>query len=436
MPKVSIPPGTGDAALPTKSKLGEGLAAAKSASVVSPVTRAGRGSATSKPPPFLSKAPGANCGACPLKDRPFVHPKPRRADLAILGERPDKYEVKHGRYFAGPTGELLYERILPQAGIRPKDISLHNAVLCTVEKEKALTPSEWKRAIASCAPRLALDLKEARPKVVIATGKRALQALTGRAQITAWTGAPLQGWRFVAKETPKGGFDLKAVKDSEAALADFSRLTVLPTMHPAWLFKMGNINYLPMLRIHFERAKHLAEKKLTPWKWPTIHIDANAAALHMLKLLRNAGRAGKRISFDVETIGDDPFTAPLSCIGVGHRDIGAISLPWESYNAGKWGYVQGVEEAREGSIEKRCRGFLLAILADHKIEKVAQNGQYDRMCLRRRGIPVNGPQYDTMIAHSVYAPGIRHNLSLVCSIEFHAPRWKEEFKVESGKDAA
>lgn len=388
--------------------------------------------------PTPSKAPGALCHLCPLVDRPFVHPKPRRALLAVVGERPDKYELKAGRYFAGPSGEMLYERILPQAGIKASEVSLHNAVLCTIEKEAKLTPTDWKRAIACCAPRLALDLKAARPRVVVAAGKRALQALTGRAQITAWTGAPLKGWAFVAHERggKNPGLDLREAREDETPAADFSRLTVLPTMHPAWLFRMGNMNYLPMLRIHFERAKHLAEKRLAAWKWPPIVIEPGEAALRMLKLLRKAGRAGARISFDVETIGDNPFTAPLSCIGVGHRDIGAVSLPWESYNAGKWGYVSGVWEAGRGTIEARCREALLEILADPKIAKVAQNGQYDRMCLRHRGIPVKGIQYDTMVAHAVYAPGIRHNLSLICSIEFHAPRWKEEFKVESGKDSA
>src|SRR3990167_10033789 len=95
------------------------------------------------------KAPGANCFSCPLQDRPFVHPPPRRALLALVGERPDKYELEHGKYFAGPTGDILHDRILPYAGLTQKDISYHNAILCTLGRN--LTPNEWKQALICCA---------------------------------------------------------------------------------------------------------------------------------------------------------------------------------------------------------------------------------------------------------------------------------------------
>ena len=398
-----------------------------------------------------SKAPGARCSSCPLKDRPYVHPKPRRALLALVGERPDRWELEKGHYFAGPTGELLSDRILPQAGIKPSEVSYHNAILCTIDKNTKLNPAQWKQALGCCAPRLALDLRASRPSAVVAAGKRALQALTGRASITAWAGAPLQGWAFRHSETTsKKGVqkvDLIELKpgSKDTPTADFRRYSILPVLHPTWHFRGNNISYLPVSRIHLKRAKALGLGKLLKWKWPAIEIEANGRSLRLLERLRAFGRKGHPISFDVESIGDNPFTDDLSCLGVGHRDIGAVSLIWDNYSAGKFGHQLGVLRERATPIERACRDLLLKILSDPKIEKVAQNGQYDLMCLWRRGTVIKGPRetvapgliryapYDTMIAHAVYANEIAHNLALICSIEFHAPRWKDEFQAGAGE---
>lgn len=380
-----------------------------------------------------AKAEGALCSQCPLLDRPFVRPPVKRAVLALVGEWPDKYEVEHQRYFAGPSGELLYERILPQAGVKARDLTLHNAVCCTIDRN--LSPGEWKQAIACCAPRLARDLRASGAKALVAGGKRALQALTGRAQITAWAGAPLQGWAFrhTRKETKKGARVDLIETTKEQALADFTRYKLLPAMHPAWHFRGGNINYLPMSRIHFARALALAKGELPEWKWPVLEIEPNERALGLLGRLRDAGRKGAAISFDVESIGDNPFTDALSCIGVGHREIGAVSIVWEDYDAGKYGPQLGVTRRGALRIEVQCREALLGILADDEIEKVAQNGQYDLMCLKKRGIEVKGRVFDTMVSHAVYANEIQHNLALICSIEFPAPRWKDEFQAGAGE---
>lgn len=399
-------------------------------------------------PDLHAKAPGALCSKCPLQDHPFVRPKPKRALLALIGERPDKYEVEKGYYFAGPSGELLHDRILPQAGLKGSEVSFHNAVCCTVDRK--LSPGEWKQAIACCAPRLVRDLRASQPKALVAAGKRALQALTGRAQITAWTGAPLQGWAFRHHESTskKGVVKVELVElkpgSKDRPSADFRKYSILPVMHPAWHFRGNNIAYLPVSRIHLKRAKALGLGKLPEWRWPPIEIEANERALRLLERLRDAGRKGARISFDVESIGDNPFTDDLSCLGVGHRDIGAVSLIWEDYDAGKYGHQLGVLRPTATPIEVRCRDLLLSILRDVEIDKVAQNGQYDLMCLWRRGVVIRGPRktcspkiryapFDTMIGHAVYANEIAHNLALICSIEFHAPRWKDDFQAGAGE---
>ena len=44
------------------------------------------------------------------------------------------------------------------------------------------------------------------------------------------------------------------------------------------------------------------------------------------------------------------------------------------------------------------------------IVKVGQNIKYDYMVLRRYGIDLQGPMFDTMLAHYIVQPELRHNM--------------------------
>lgn len=98
--------------------------------------------------------------------------------------------------------------------------------------------------------------------------------------------------------------------------------------------------------------------------------------------------------FDTETTGLDKLTA---------RILG-ISF---SFEKGTGYYISMPKE--EAEIRDLLSVFKDVFL-DEKIEKVAQNIKYDLAILKRYGIDIAGPIFDTMLAHYLIEPDQRHNM--------------------------
>ena len=78
-----------------------------------------------------------------------------------------------------------------------------------------------------------------------------------------------------------------------------------------------------------------------------------------------------------------------------------------------------------------------AVFAEESITKVAQNIKYDMLVLANYGIDVKGPLFDTMIAHYLLQPDMRHNLDLLAEgvpqLHKHInrkPYWQKRKKAE------
>lgn len=100
------------------------------------------------------------------------------------------------------------------------------------------------------------------------------------------------------------------------------------------------------------------------------------------------------ISFDTETTSTDPLEAEL---------VG-ISIALEEGNAS----FLSVSEERE-EVRKQIAP-LKGILEDPNILKIGQNIKYDINVLKKYGIRVAGPMFDTLVAHYLINPEYRHNL--------------------------
>ena len=70
-------------------------------------------------------------------------------------------------------------------------------------------------------------------------------------------------------------------------------------------------------------------------------------------------------------------------------------------------YVPVPEDEDEA---KKIVDIFRPVFEDSKIEKVGQNIKYDMMVLSRYGITLNGPLFDTMIAHYLLQPELKHNM--------------------------
>lgn len=103
------------------------------------------------------------------------------------------------------------------------------------------------------------------------------------------------------------------------------------------------------------------------------------------------------VCFDTETTGLNPLTAEL---------VG-IAFSWE---AGKGFYVPFPEE-KEAAQEliETLRPFFEA----SEIEKIGQNLKYDIKVLAKYNIEVKGPLFDTMLAHYLINPDMRHNMDVL-----------------------
>lgn len=104
--------------------------------------------------------------------------------------------------------------------------------------------------------------------------------------------------------------------------------------------------------------------------------------------------------FDTETTGLDTHTAEIVCLSFSFRKHEAfcVTLPAKREEAQKV-----MEEFRE-------------IFADENITKIGQNIKYDILMLSNYGIEVKGKIYDTMIAHYLIQPEVKHNLDFLCEI--------------------
>lgn len=114
------------------------------------------------------------------------------------------------------------------------------------------------------------------------------------------------------------------------------------------------------------------------------------------KLIANLSKE-KSFCFDTETTGLNPFEAEIVGMSIAYKEGEAYYIP----------FSENKEEAT-------------AVLAEFKdlfesetIEKVGQNIKYDLNVLTNYGVQVKGKLFDTMIAHYLIQPDMRHNMDLL-----------------------
>jgi uracil-DNA glycosylase len=108
---------------------------------------------------------------------------PKRAEVMLVGEQPGDQEDRQGHPFVGPSGRLLNEG-LDAAGIDRSRVYVTNAVkhfkfirveLTRRRLHKKPAPGE----VRACHPWLEEEIRLLRPRVIVALGATAAQALLG-----------------------------------------------------------------------------------------------------------------------------------------------------------------------------------------------------------------------------------------------------------------
>jgi uracil-DNA glycosylase family protein len=106
----------------------------------------------------------------------------RRAAVMLVGEQPGDKEDVAGRPFVGPAGRLL-DQALEEAGIDRSQTYVTNAVKHfkwqARGKRRIHQKPSWSESVA-CRPWLEAELEVVQPRILVALGATAAQALLGR----------------------------------------------------------------------------------------------------------------------------------------------------------------------------------------------------------------------------------------------------------------
>ncbi len=133
------------------------------------------------------------------------------------------------------------------------------------------------------------------------------------------------------------------------------------------------------------------------WNQGYALIDSAEALRSVLENYPRRGDDLPPLSIDTETDGIAPLTAKL---------VG-LSFGWEPGKA--WYVPIGHEEEPRVALEAVQSAFG-PLLADSQVTKLGQNLKFDLHILRRHGLEVGGPLWDTMVASYVRDPEARHSL--------------------------
>ncbi|CAD0000643.1 DNA polymerase I [Flavobacterium chungangense] len=161
------------------------------------------------------------------------------------------------------------------------------------------------------------------------------------------------------------------------------------------------------------RASFYNTLENTPHSYQAIEGDLG------IKLLLQNLQKQISVCFDTETTGLDAL----------HAELVGISF---SYEKGKGYYVPFPESQEQAQVLiDKFRPFF----ENENIEKIGQNLKYDLKILSNYGITVKGKLFDTMIAHYLINPDMRHNMDILAETYLkYSPKSIETLIGKKGKN--
>lgn len=350
--------------------------------------------------------------------------------LVIVGEAYGEAEARLGMPFVGPSGAVLL-RMMNESKLLPLNkIDQHcihryyetedptwiakvwkahrHEVRCTnvfnlrpdnndldtlcgpraggIAGHPAIVGSKYVRVeFESELERLANEILDINPNLVLCLGNTPLWALAGRTGIKKWRGTTLL---------------------STHTVADYK---LLATYHPAAVLRGYELR--PIVVADLIKAAREAEfpeirrPKREIWIEPTIGDVENFVRDHIT--------TDHPLSVDIETSG-----TRITCIGFGYSDI-AIVIPFDDERAKDGNYWP------TGSDERTVWEIIMGVVADARIPKLFQNGLYDIAFLwRSMRIKVLGATHDTMLLHHALQPEMIKDLGFLGSVYADEGAWK------------
>jgi len=151
----------------------------------------------------------------------------------------------------------------------------------------------------------------------------------------------------------------------------------------------------------FEESKGNSENGTTP------KTKLNIGTVpHSYHLVQDA-EALKELAIEIGKLTEFCFDTETTSINALDSELVAISVSWKKGE----GYLIYFPESREKTLE--LLNILKPEFENNLTRKIGQNIKFDIQVLSNYGLEVNGPFFDTMIAHYILEPDMRHNMDFL-----------------------
>lgn len=322
--------------------------------------------------------------------------------LALIGEAWGVEEERARAPFVGPSGWHLTQ-MLEEAGIHRADCFLTNVFslhplanklesLCGGKSEgisgyPALLKSKYiRREFEPELDRLAKELEDVNPNLVVCLGNTPLWALHGRTGVSKLRGSTCTSTHTIS------GFKL------------------LPTYHPAAVIRDWSLRPIVIIDLmKAAREREFPEIRRPPreiWLEPTLEDLETFYERYILGC--------SILAIDIETSG-----RVITEIGFAPSHTTALVIPFVDARRANRSYWP------DRKSETAAWYFVRRVLEDGGIKKVLQNATFDCAFLARAyGIMVRGVEHDTMLLSHAQQPESLKSLGFLGSIFTDEGAWK------------
>lgn len=253
------------------------------------------------------------------------------SDVVFVGEAPGESEDHIGRPFVGDAGTLL-NNILEEFKINRQNIYITNAVKCRPPNNAQPKVAE----IRACRDYLIDEISAINPKLIVALGLVAIKSLMDDTTLKI--------------NTSRG-------KIFYAPFETIKHIPIVVTYHPAGVLR--NQDWINPVLSDFEKI--------------TKYLKDGIPKKKKVEYFEGVCPVEKRIVFDLETTGLDPFKegGEIKCIGTTHTS--------------HTGFVtENLDDVKH-------------LLENPKIVKIGHNIKFDIKWCRKHGVKIRGPVRDTMV---------------------------------------
>ncbi len=313
---------------------------------------------------------------------------PKSARIVIVVDYPSGFDLRAMRLLSSTDGTLL-EQVLHSIGLIRGEVYITS--LFKTPGLSNYTKGKLTEVGKNAAGALIEELEECKNcNVIVAMGEAAFYALTGSDKL-----AKYRGYLF---STPVNGHPIK----------------VIGTHHPRDAI---HANYLFRYLISADLTKAKTFSTDAILERPDRHIVLQYSGIAEVLAILKEFETVPKLAFDIEVLNYE-----VSCISFAKHPYETYSIPI----AGVW------------SLEEECQLWLAInrVLSNPNSAKIVQNGIFDiQFILSKNGILVQGPIYDTMIAHHIMYSDLPKNLGFLGSLYCGAQEyWKDTVKFSNIKE--